>query len=156
MAIPVPQGFHTITPQLTIKGAANAIEFYKKAFNAELVMKMEGPGGAIAHAEMKIGDSMVFINDEFPQSPVQSPQTLGGTTGGLHIYAPDVDGWYQRAVGAGAKSTMAPADMFWGDRMAQVIDPFGYVWGISSHIEDLTEEEISVRSQAFWKSFAAQ
>lgn len=147
----VPKGFHTLTPALSIKGANQAIEFYKKAFGAELITKMLGPDGSVVHAEIKIGDSMLFLGDEWPNGPVKSPATLSGVTSSLNIYAPDVDDWYKRAVDAGAKGTMPPSDMFWGDRWAQIVDPFGHVWGIATHIEDVTDEETEVRAKEFFK-----
>ena len=152
---PVPPGFHTVTASLCIKGAKDAIEFYKKAFGAELVMKMESPNGSIGHAEIKIGDSIIFLNDEFEMSSVRSPQTLGGTTGGINLYVDNTDAWFDRAVKAGAKVNMPPTDMFWGDRWSQVADPFGHVWGIATHTEDLSEAEIARRSAEFWQKMAS-
>lgn len=152
---PVPPGFYTVTASLCIKGASQAIEFYKNAFGAELMMRMNAPGTeTVAHAELKIGNSIIFLNDEFPGSSVKSPATLGGTTGGINLYVDEIDRWFERAVKAGAKVNMAPTDMFWGDRWAQVQDPFGHVWGISTHVEDLNEAEIAKRAEEFWKSMA--
>lgn len=152
----VPKGFRTMTPSLTVHDGKAAIEFYKKAFDAELIMIMPGPDNTgVAHAEVKIGDSILFLNDEFPQGSTKSPQTLGGTAAGIVLYVPDCDAWFARAVSAGAKATMPPTDMFWGDRMSQVIDPFGHVWGISTNKEELTPTELAERSAAFWKSHGA-
>ena len=149
---PVPKGFHTVTPHLVIRGAAKAIDFYKRAFGAEELMRMEGPGGAIGHAELKIGDSVVFLADEFPGAPSKSPQTLGGTTATLNLYVPDVDKTVQQAVEAGSKVVMPVADMFWGDRYGTVTDPFGHVWGVATHVQDLSPAEIEEGAKAFWAS----
>lgn len=153
---PVPEGFHTVTPHLVIKGAAEAIEFYKRAFGAEVVSKMVGPGGSIGHAELKIGDSRIFLADEFPQSPCKSPQTLGGTSATLHLYVPDVDAAFKRAVSAGGRETMAVTDMFWGDRFGQFQDPFGHTWSVATHKEDVSPQETEKRAQAFWAQMQAQ
>jgi len=152
---PVPKGFHTVTPSLIVRGAAEAIEFYKKALGAEELMRMAGPDGKIGHAELKIGDSVIFISDEFPNMGVaRSPQTLGGCTGTLNLYVPDVDATFKQAVSAGGKTTMPVADMFWGDRYGTFSDPFGHHWGLGTHKEDLTAEEIEERAKAFYASMA--
>jgi PhnB protein len=152
---PVPKGFHTVTPSLIVRGAAEAIEFYKKALGAEELMRMTGPDGKIGHAELKIGDSVVFISDEFPNMGVaRSPQTLGGCTGTLNLYVPDVDATFKQAVSAGGKTTMPVADMFWGDRYGTFIDPFGHHWGLGTHKEDLSAEEVEERAKAFYASMA--
>jgi PhnB protein len=149
MAKPIPQGYHTVTPYLTVKGAAQAIDFYKRAFGAQEVERMPGPDGtSVMHAELKIGDSIVMLSDEFPQMGTRSPQTLGGSTVSLFLYVPDVDAAFKRAVDAGAKATMPPADMFWGDRFGKVADPFGHAWGLATHTEDLSPDEIRRRGQA--------
>lgn len=153
---PIPEGFHTVTPHLVIKGAAQAIEFYKRAFGAEELFRMNGPGGAIGHAELKIGDSIIFLADEFPQSPCKSPQTLGGTSATLNLYVPDVDAAFKRATSAGGREIMAVADMFWGDRYGQLQDPFGHTWGIATHKEDVSPQEIEKRAQAFWAQMQTQ
>jgi len=153
-AKPVPEGHHTVTPHLVVRGAAQAIEFYKKAFGAQELMRMEGPGGLIGHAEIKIGDSIIFLADEFPQAPCKSPQSLGSTTCTLNIYLDNVDKTYDTAVKAGGKVAMPLADMFWGDRYGQVTDPFGHVWGLATHIEDVSPQEMEKRAQAFWASMA--
>jgi PhnB protein len=154
-ASPIPQGFHTVTPHLVIKGAAAAIDFYKRAFGAEVLSRMDGPGGTVGHAELKIGDSIIFLADEFPQAPIKSPQTLGGSTATLNLYVPDVDASFKRAVSAGGREIMAVADMFWGDRYGQLQDPFGHVWGIATHKEELTPKEIDERAQVFWAQMQA-
>jgi len=152
---PVPEGYHTITPSLVVRGAADAIEFYKKALGAEELMRMPSPDGKISHAELKIGDSIVFVSDEFPNMGVsKSPQTLGGCTGTLHLYVPDVDASFQQAIDAGGKVSMAVADMFWGDRFGSFTDPFGHHWGILTHKEDLSAEDMEKRAQDFYASMA--
>jgi PhnB protein len=152
---PVPKGFHTVTPSLIVRGAADAIEFYKKALGAEELMRMTGPDGKIGHAELKIGDSVIFISDEFPNMGVaRSPETLGGCTGTLNLYVPDVDATFKQAVSAGGKTTMPVADMFWGDRYGTFIDPFGHHWGLGTHKEDLSANEVEERAKAFYASMA--
>ncbi len=152
---PIPEGFHTVTPSLTIKNAAAAIDFYKKAFGAEEIMRMNSPDGKVAHAELKIGDSIIFLGDECDMGFARSPQTLGGTTGGLCLYVPDVDKAYERAIKAGAQARMPVADMFWGDRYGNLSDPFGHVWALATHKEDLSEEEIEERAKAFYAKMNA-
>lgn len=134
---PIPDGYHTITPQLSIEGAANAIDFYKRAFGAEELMRAPDPSGQkIWHAVLKLGTSLFFVNDVFP--------SMGGTPShsGMWVYVADVDALYERATQAGAKGTSPPTDMFWGDRMAHVIDPFGQTWAIATHTKDLSPEEL--------------
>ena len=147
---PIPEGFHTATPTLVVKDAAQAIDYYKKVFGAEELMRMPSPDGKISHAEIKIGDSKIFLSDEFPQHGGKSPQTLGGFTGGIYLYVPDVDKVFDKAIAAGGKSSMPVTDMFWGDRHGNFIDPFGHSWGVSTHTEDLSEEEMEKRAQAFY------
>ncbi|MBV8892084.1 MAG: VOC family protein [Acidobacteria bacterium] len=150
---PVPAGFHTVTPSLTVKRAAEAIEFYKKALGAQELMRMANPDGTIGHAEIKIGDSIIFIADEMPMAGCpQSPQRLGGITGTLYLYVPDVDGAFQRAVAAGGKAMGPVSDMFWGDRHGSFVDPFGHTWSLSTHVRDVSQEEL----QEGAKKFAAQ
>jgi len=143
MAKPIPAGYHTITPYLTLDEATDAIEFYKDAFGAEELMRMEAPGGKIGHAELKIGDSILMIADTFPQTTTRPPSELGGTTAGVFLYVEDVDSVVSRAVKAGAQVTQEVDDMFWGDRFGSVKDPFGHVWSIATHVKDLTPEEIA-------------
>ena len=151
----VPEGCHTVTPYLTVRGADRAIEFYKRAFGAKEQMRMPGPGGnGIMHAELKIGDSRVFLSDEFPDMGCRSPQSLGGTASSLHLYVKDVDAAFKKAVAAGAQVKMPVADMFWGDRYGKLIDPFGHEWGIATHKDDLTPQEISKRAKAFFAQMA--
>jgi uncharacterized glyoxalase superfamily protein PhnB len=147
----IPRGYHSVTPHLTVRGAAEAIDFYKRAFGARERGRMPGSDGkTIMHAELQIGDSIVFLADEFPDMGCRAPQTLGGTTGSLHIYVRDVDRAFQRAVAAGAEVRMPVADMFWGDRYAKVADPFGHEWGLGTHKEDLSTREIGRRAQEFF------
>ena len=146
MANPVPEGTHTLTPHLVVKGASKAIEFYEKALGARELHHMDAPGGRIAHAEMQLGDSRFYLADEFPGSALAAPQKSASV--GLHVYVADCDALIQRAVGAGAKLVMPPMDMFWGDRFGQVRDPFGHVWSIATHKEDLAPEEMARRGAA--------
>jgi len=152
---PIPEGFHTVTPSLVVRDGAKAIDFYKKALGAEERMRMAGPDGKIMHAELKIGDSIIFLTEENPQmTQVKSPQTLGGCTGTLNIYVPNVDEVFSRAISAGAKETMPVADQFWGDRWGNLVDPFGYSWGIATHKEDLSEQEVGKRAEEFFAQMA--
>lgn len=149
MAKPVPDRYRTVTPYITVKGAAEAIDFYKRALGAQEVERMTGPDGkSVMHAEIKIGDSIVMLSDELPQAGCRSPQTLGGTTASIFLYVPDVDAAFKRAVDAGARATMPPADMFWGDRFGKLVDPFGHEWGMATHKEDLSPEEVRKRGAA--------
>jgi uncharacterized glyoxalase superfamily protein PhnB len=141
---PVPEGFRTITPQLSIEGASKAIAFYKKAFAAEEIDRATDPSGdKVWHSTLKIGDSMIMVNDVFHE--------MGGTASqsSMWLYVPDTDAWFKRAVDAGATATMPPADMFWGDRMGQVTDPFGQKWAISTRIKDMTPAEQKAAQDAF-------
>lgn len=136
-AKPIPEGYHTITPQLSIDGAADAIDFYKRAFGAEEIVRAPDPSGKrIWHAVLRLGTSLFFVNDVFPE--------MGGTPShsGMWLYVSDVDAAYARATAAGAKGTNPPADMFWGDRMAHVTDPYGNRWAIATHTRDLSPEEM--------------
>jgi uncharacterized glyoxalase superfamily protein PhnB len=144
-AKPIPEGYHTVTPHLVIRDAAKAIEFYKKAFGAEERFRMPGPDGKLMHAEIKIGDSIVMMSDEFPQMGNKSPKTLGGNVGGLMIYTKDVDAAFAQAIAAGATEKSPPTDMFWGDRFCHVEDPFGHGWSIATHIEDVPAEDMAER-----------
>lgn len=147
MAKPIPEGFHTITPHLIVKGAAEAIEFYKKAFGAEVRGIHHGPGNSVMHAAIKIGNSFLMLNDEFPDFGAVGPNTRGGTSTVIHLYTEDADGLFNRAVTAGAKVIMPIEDAFWGDRYGQVEDPYGHRWSIATHKEDLTDEEVQKRGQ---------
>jgi len=150
----IPPGFHTVTPSLIVRNAAQAIEFYKKALGAEERMVMKDPQGNVSHAEIRIGDSILFITDESPAMGTKSPQTLGGTASNLYLYVEDVDSAFKRAVEAGGKATMPVSDMFWGDRFGQFVDPYGHSWGLSTHVEDVSEEETERRAVDFYKQMA--
>jgi uncharacterized glyoxalase superfamily protein PhnB len=151
----IPDGYHTVTPYLMVRGADRAIEFYKRAFGAEELMRMSGPDGkSIMHAEIKIGDSRIFLSEEFPEMGCRSPESLGGTASSLHLYVEDVDAAFKRAVAAGAQVKMPVADMFWGDRFGKLIDLFGHEWGMATHKEDLTPEEIRERANVFFAQMA--
>src|SRR5215831_13492145 len=134
---PIPPGYHTATPYLTLNDCARAIEFYKRAFGAQEVMRMEGMPGKIAHAEIKIGDSMIMLSDEMPGGGTTSPQSAGCTTASIFLYVEDVDALFQQAESSGAKVEMAPTNMFWGDRFGKVTDPFGHLWAMATHVEDV-------------------
>lgn len=147
---PIPHGYHTVSPNLTIRGAAAAIDFYKKAFGAIEKERMTGgpDGKLVLHAEIQIGDSIVMLGDEFPDYGAFSPAHFDGTTCSLVIYVDDCDAVVDQAVAAGAQVKMPVADMFWGDRMGAVIDPFGHKWSIATHKVDLTPEEMDAARKA--------
>jgi len=147
---PIPDGYHTLTTYLVVRGAADALEFYKKAFAATELSRLNMPDGKIAHGEFKIGDSIFMIADEKPQCTDISPETLGGSPVKLHLYVPDVDTTFANAIKAGAKETMPPVNQFWGDRMGAVVDPFGHLWLIATHIEDVDPSEFQGRMEAFF------
>jgi PhnB protein len=132
----------TLAPHITCRDAAKAIDFYKKAFGAEELMRLPGPDGRLMHAALRINGAMVMLNDEMPEHGALSPLSLKGTPVTLHLNVPDVDKWYARAVKAGAKATMPVADMFWGDRYGQLEDPFGHRWSVATHIKDVGPDEI--------------
>ena len=139
---PIPDGYHRVTPYLIIKGAAEALDFYKTVFGAVELFRMPGPDGRIGHAEIKIGDSPVMMADEYPEMGYRNPKALGGTPVGLMIYVPNVDEMFTKAVAAGAKVLKPIQDQFYGDRSGTIEDPFGHQWTISTHIKDVTPEEI--------------
>ena len=148
----IPEGYHTVTPTLTVRGAANAIEFYKKVFGAQEIMRFQGPDGkSIMHAEIKIGDSRIMLVDEQPQMRCLSPQSVGGASSGIFLYVENTDDVYNRAISAGAESQMPPMDAFWGDRFGSIVDPFGHVWSIATHKKDLTPDELKKASEEFMK-----
>jgi len=147
-AKPVPEGFHTITPYLIVRDAQKAVEFYKRAFGAEALSVHRMPDGKVMHAELKIGDSRLMLNDEFPEMKAVSPQSLGGSPVTLHIYVKDVDSLFNQAVAAGATATMPLMDAFWGDRYGKLSDPFGHHWSLATHKEDLTPQEVEKRGAA--------
>ncbi|HEX5413089.1 MAG TPA: VOC family protein [Terriglobia bacterium] len=145
---PIPEGYRAVTPYLIVKGAAKAIEFYKQAFGATETLRMPQPDGRIGHAELKIGDSTIMLADEFPERNIRGPESLGGTPVSLHLYVEDVDTVAQRAIAAGAKELRPVQNQFYGDRSGMFADPFGHQWNISTHVEDLTAEEIGKRAAA--------
>ncbi|MBA5686269.1 VOC family protein [Rugamonas apoptosis] len=139
---PIPEGMHTITPHIICEGAANAIEFYKKAFNAVELSRLPGPDGKIMHAMLRIGDSTLMLNDAFPDCGGFGPLALKGSPVTIHLYVNDVDATFNQAVAAGATAKMPVADMFWGDRYGMLVDPFGHHWSVATHQRDLTPEQI--------------
>jgi PhnB protein len=151
---PIPEGYHSVTPYLIVKGGANAIEFYKKAFGATEIMRFEGPGGALGHAEIRIGNAPVMLADEYPDMGFRSPQTLGGAGVSLMVYVEQVDAVFQRAIAAGAKELRTVQNQFYGDRSGTLQDPFGHVWTISTHVEDIAPDEMQRRSQEMVKQAA--
>ncbi len=151
----IPEGYHTITPSIVVREAAKAIDFYKRAFGAEEKMRMPGPGGMIMHAELEIGDSAIMLTDEMPQMDSKSPKAYGGSPVGFYVYVQDVNAAWQRAVDAGAKPVMPLADMFWGDRMGRLEDPFGHSWSLAQHIKDLTPDEMRKGQEAFFARMQA-
>jgi PhnB protein len=153
----LPEGLRQITAHLVVKNALETIEFYKKAFGAEVLSHAPGPTpGSTMHAAIRIGDSTVFMADETTMSTIKAPSNLGGTTSSLMLFVPDCDAVFNKAVAAGAKVNMPIADQFWGDRYGQLMDPAGHVWEIGTHKEDLTPEEIGKRAQAAMAEFAKQ
>lgn len=153
---PIPSGFHTLTPHLVVKGASKAIEFYKKAFGAEEIGRVPGPDGkSLMHADLRIGDSHVFLVDEFPEMGCRGPESIGGTPVTIHMYVEDVDAAFAKAVAAGAQVKMPLSDMFWGDRYGVLADPFGHAWSIATHKEDVTPGEIGKRAQTACSGAAA-
>jgi len=145
---PIPEGYHSVTPSITCKEAAKAIDYYKKVFGATEIMSMLGPGGTVMHAELKIGDSVIFVSDEFPGMS-SAPVSTSSPSYGLFLYVEDVDGIYNRAVAAGASVVMPITNMFWGDRYGKVVDPFGHHWGLATHVEDVSPEEMKRRQEAW-------
>ncbi len=149
---PIPEGRHSIAPHLVIKDAALAIPFYEKVFGAVEIMRMPMPDGRLGHAEIQIGDSLVYLTDEFPDFDCLSPLTRGGTGVSIHLYVEDADAVFSRAVEEGATVLMPISDAFWGDRYGKLRDPFGHEWSIATHIEDLTPEQMQERMNAFMGS----
>ncbi len=147
---PVPDGYHSLTAYISVKGAAEAIEFYKQAFGAEELFRMPMPDGKVGHAELQIGNSRIMLADEFPDMPdavVASPVALGGTTFGFNLYLPDVDARFQRAIDAGGKVKRPIQNQFYGDRSGTLVDPFGHIWTLSTHVEDVSPEEMKKRME---------
>ena len=148
---PIPEGYHSVTPYLILKNAAAAIEFYKKAFGAVELFRMEAPGGKIGHAEIRIGDSPVMLADEYPDMGYRGPESLGGSSVNLMVYVEDVDKIYPQAIAAGGKEMRPLQNQFYGDRSGTLADPFGHVWTISTQVEDVSEEEVAKRAAAAMK-----
>ncbi len=147
-AKPIPEGYHTATPYLIVRDAARAIEFYKKAFGATELMRMADPSGKVRHAEIKIGNSPIMIADEFPEIGARSPQSLGGSPVSILLYVEDVDALFSQAIAAGAKVQRPVKDQFYGERSGGLADPFGHVWYIATHKEDVSPEEMQKRAAA--------
>lgn len=145
---PIPEGYHSVTPYLIIEGAGEAIEFYKKAFGAKELFRFPGPEGTVGHAEIKIGDSPIMLADAFPAMGYKGPKSLGGSPVSLMIYVENVDTIFNQAVQAGATVKEAVSDKFYGDRIGSLIDPFGHVWHVSTHKEDVSMEEMEKRAKA--------
>jgi PhnB protein len=143
---PIPEGYHSVTPYLCISGASDAIEFYKAAFDAEELMRIPSPDGSIGHAEIKIGGSHIMLSAENVEMNFHSPKSIGGTPVHIYLYVEDVDRIFAQAVAAGAEALMPLEDQFWGDRTGTLVDPFGHRWYVSTHREDLTQEEIGARA----------
>ena len=145
---PIPEGYHSVTPYLSIKGAAAAIDYYKKVFGATELFRMAGPDGKIGHAEIKIGDSPIMLADEFPEMEFVSPKTLGGSPVGMMIYVDDVDTMFKQAITAGGQEIKPLQNQFYGDRSGTLKDPFGHVWTVATHVEDVPPEEMEKRAKA--------
>ncbi|HXT62820.1 MAG TPA: VOC family protein [Pyrinomonadaceae bacterium] len=147
-AKPIPEGYHSVTPYLIVRGGVDAIDFYKKAFGAVELFRLQSPDGKVGHAEIKIGDSPIMLADEYPDMGYHGPQSIGGSPVSLMIYVEDVDAVFARAVEAGAEIKEALQDKFYGDRMGTVTDPFGHVWHLATHKEDVPMEEMERRAKA--------
>jgi PhnB protein len=145
---PIPEGYHNVTPYLFVRSAASAMDFYKSAFGATEVVRMAGSNGKIMHAELRIGDSIVMLADENPPTGVMSPQTVGGFSVGLHLYVENVDAVIQKAVENGAKPLRPIKNQFYGDRSGSLLDPFGHMWSVATHVEDVSPEEMRKRMTA--------
>ena len=146
----IPAGYRTVTPYLTIKNGAKALEFYKKAFGATEIYKLMMPDGRLGHAEIRLGDSMIMLGDEFPEYGGKAPETLGGSPVSIYLYVEDVDAFFKRALAAGAKERKPVMDQFYGDRSGQLEDPFGHLWWVATHKEDVAPEEMQKRVQAMF------
>ena len=146
----IPKGYHSVTPNLFVAGAAKAIDFYKKALGAEEVMRFPAPDGTIMHAEIRIGDSIIMLGDEMPDQGGRGPKSIGGTPVSFFVYGENVDAAWKRAVDAGAKPVVPLADQFWGDRTGCLEDPFGHQWWLAQHVQDLTPEEIKKNAESFF------
>jgi len=144
----IPKDYHSITPVLIVKNGDEAIEFYKKGFGVEERSRMKGPDGRIAHAELKLGDSVFMLSDEYPEMECHSPKTIGGSPVSMYVYVEDVDSIFNKAISAGAKALDPVKDQFWGDRHGRLEDPFGHLWSIATHKKDLSEEEMKKAAEA--------
>jgi uncharacterized glyoxalase superfamily protein PhnB len=157
MVKPIPDGYHSVTPALTIKGASEAIEFYKKAFGAQELNRFPGPDGkSIMHAEIKIGDSSIMLCDEMPQMGCLSPKSTGGPSGSIYLYVQNSDDVFSKAVSAGAKPKMPMMDGFWGDRIGSIEDPFGHVWTIATRKIEMSMEEVKKAGEEFMKQMRSE
>ena len=145
---PIPEGYHTVTPYLAVANASEAIDRYTRAFGARERARMDAPGGAIGHAELAIGDSLIMLSDPFPGASTTPPEQLGGTSASVFMYVEDVDAVVKQAVGAGATVTMEVADQFWGDRFGTITDRCGHVWSLATHVEDVPPDEMAKRAEA--------
>jgi len=151
---PIPDGYRSVTPYMIIKGAAQAIEFYKKAFNARERMRVPGPGGKVMHAELELGDSVIMPGDESPEMGALGPAAVGGTPVTIHLYVENVDGMFAQAISAGAKQEQPLRNQFYGDRSGGLVDPFGHKWHLAQHIEDVSPEEMDRRMKEMMKGGA--
>jgi PhnB protein len=149
---PVPEGYHAVTPYLIVDGAAKALDFYKQVFGAKERMRMPGPGGKVGHAEINIGDSVIMLADEHPEMGARGPKSIGGSPTSIVLYVENVDATVKAAVGAGAKILRPVEDKFYGDRSGTIEDPFGHHWHVSTHVEDVSSEELQRRAAAMAKS----
>ena len=149
----IPEGYHTITPQLTCRDAARAIDFYKSVFGASEVMRMPGPDGRVMHSELKLGDSRIMVNDEFP-GMAKAPEPTAVHSSSLFVYTENVDALFDRAVRAGSRVDTPLDNMFWGDRYGKFTDPFGHQWGVATHVEDVAPDEMQRRSEEMTKKMA--
>jgi uncharacterized glyoxalase superfamily protein PhnB len=152
----IPDGFHSVTPGLVVRDGVKALDFYKAAFGAEVISRMDTPDGKLMHAEFRIGNSIVMLGEECPDWGVSAPETLGGSPVSLNVYVEDCDAVFNRAVEAGAAVKMPVADMFWGDRYGKITDPFGHSWGILTHVKDLTDEEVKAAAVEAMAAMAAE
>ena len=151
---PIPTGCNSVNVYLVVKDPRAAIEFYTKAFDGTANLCMEGPDGSVMHAEVRIGNSTVMVSQENPEWHALSPEALGGSPASLHLYVDNCDAAFEKAVAAGCTAVFPVADMFWGDRYGKVVDPFGYQWGIATHVEDVSEQEMKKRSEAWFAQMA--
>jgi PhnB protein len=146
----IPAGHHTVAPYLAIKNAAKALEFYQTAFGATEIYKLMMPDGRLGHAEISLGDSIIMLSDEFPEYGGKAPETLGGSPVSIHLYVEDVDAFFNRALAAGAKERKSVMDQFYGDRSGQLEDPFGHLWWVATHKEDVAPDEMQKRVEAMF------